>query len=812
MSNSESPKRKASRRTKELTSEEYRKKNSQSFGKIQDELEKLGWNGKGGSKYVLLDERGKERKGLITKGLHYLDTERSEADDERKRRIDEAKTRIAKLEEEIVTRNSGLPMSICCPKKQNGKTSNQLNPDEQEELKQICYLEFIECVHRYEPDDPRGATLATYAETSINCKIKGYYKNLSDSKSMASLDAPITTKNDENFLVDEIPDCSAVVDERVIGEMMREHRKKLNSDQDALDEKIWEEALSRLTELEKIVCCSSLGFDTIDEVRRTRPDKLKAEDCLPEYNDSHLSTKAKESRLSHARSLANKINEHVEEYLIPKLTPTQTLLLERKVMTRLNIPIPSLTFDLYCMGFLPASNTTLHSDYWLLDMLALRLFAITPKADEKKSWRECYNAILGMPLIDSKKGKEVIKGRSNAKDGIETVVPLNKLLEKKRAKKALSTPEESVSIGENAIRESRNDGTGLWSFFFTEGTSEEAREFVLNLREVLENDSKAMGKDDFLLREARISLVLFNLNEALSAKKEGKDSSAVLSQTIKYLLSWLQVEEGEDASSERAERGIITGGGEHFAVEEEDAPVKKKPRGLIIRASRVMSKGRMEPLDQIEVINPLEKGVVGFGHLFTINGGKPIPFSKASECRRKNLPGIFAGVKSAYGIVNLPAQQVDNKSRKPDEELRALDSISRYHCILVSNVFDGGWRLFDLGSSNGTLVIRKGENGAVSKTIAGLGENNRRECINLNIAVDDRGNPISPIEGFKQRTGAIIRTADEDGNLMDSYQAGVALSQNDEIWLGFALQQNDNGTIEFVKRAGGCVIKVDQLV
>lgn len=619
-----------------------------------------------------------------------------------------------------------------------------------------------------------------------------------------NLDSPIG-EDKEATLNDCIEDESARGwDESVAEKLKNEHLRAKNENADALTFEGWEKKLHSLSKVEQLAFCSYFGYQDIKSAVNDDPHDL-IED-LPSSRLEIGDEAAKTARREHARELAEKMNQLSRS---EAFTPANALLIERRMMAKMEIGLPDTSFDLWCIGWIKQKNSRPHTDYWMLDMLAFMLYRNMPPSKNavNADWKASYNAFVSMEIFKD--------GRKDLNDTKEIKSPLvwwiKKEARKQKGGNANISQSDILNLSLDSVSDTINSikGKSIWNLFFDEGTKDEVSILTKNLRKALNHDSIAQGREDYLLQEARVAIIAGNLLDAIQEERSDRgEKEELLSDTLRLLVIWMLgiQDEGVDSSRKRAREGLETGGGEHFD-NEHDAPDKKA--GLIVRVKIARENGSLtDASHQTITVNPFEKGSIGFGHNFVIkaNGG-PIDFGQAKACHRTVLPGIYQLIDKAWGIVNLPAQTEDKNTGM------ATSPVSRYHCALIYNRMVGGWRLFDLNSTCGTMITRTdSKTGAKSTIIAGLGWRNSERCKDLGLAEESpTSNCYKSLEALAARTGAIIQAEDEEGSISDAYSTGVPIAVGDVICLGFQIA-NDDGSVTLKPRNGACVIEVSRLV
>lgn len=244
--------------------------------------------------------------------------------------------------------------------------------------------------------------------------------------------------------------------------------------------------------------------------------------------------------------------------------------------------------------------------------------------------------------------------------------------------------------------------------------------------------------------------------------------------------------------------GMVTGGGARGGCADEGA-VTGLPK--LVLAIGIYDEGKRDVLKPKEVvISPLKDGVIGIGHCFEA-GARMVPFGEGTDSRRWSVPFEGKAYSAARGVFAFPKRKVGGVNK--DGEKISDDPVSRYHCVLVYSERKRLWQLFDLETSNGTLVKRNDEVGSESFLIAGLGANNK------NAVYEVVGVPAGkiPLEAIAERTGAGI--GDDAG---DFASCGAPVKEGDEICLGFRIVENEDGSLGFGPRNKACIVKIAELV
>ena len=244
--------------------------------------------------------------------------------------------------------------------------------------------------------------------------------------------------------------------------------------------------------------------------------------------------------------------------------------------------------------------------------------------------------------------------------------------------------------------------------------------------------------------------------------------------------------------------GMVTGGGVRGGCADEGI-VTGLPK--LVLAIGIYDEGKRDVVKSKEVvISPLKDGVIGIGHCFEA-GTRAVPFGEGTDSRRWSVSFEGKVYSAARGVFAFPKRKVGGVNK--DGEKISDDPVSRYHCVLVYSERKRLWQLFDLETSNGTLVKRTDEVGSESFLIAGLGANNK------NAVYEVVGVPAGKIslEAIAERTGAGI-----GDDAADFASCGVPVKEGDEICLGFRIVEKEDGSLGFGLRNKACIVKIAELV
>lgn len=455
--------------------------------------------------------------------------------------------------------------------------------------------------------------------------------------------------------------------------------------------------------------------------------------------------------------------------------------------------------------WLRQERSRFHSDYWLLDLLALRLAEMLPKyssAPKVKSGKDtatkeqvggvtrddCYSMLLPAAVkTDDLSGKN---GNGRAKALWE-----NKKLSEDAAEKEgrlreyedyLADPlavvrNRAVAKVPNEILHGEDPWAALlWHFFFDEATDIEVEEFATALKDALIHDAAVTGASEYISSTARA----YTVNRLLAAAAAREDGWACkLEHALCLMLCWmLDIERADDESVALAQEGLLTGGGTA------SSPAKPKAGQILAFDAFIVDgvvRNALEEGRELHV-HPWLRPRAGIGHAFE----KDEPHKLGS--RRKE----FAG-EEAWGVLNLPGQQ---ECLAGGTDGRAQDPISREHALLLHAGSEPqgkarGWLVFDLASSNGTLIVRSNADGSMSNVIVGFGANNCADARALSFgpscADDDR-----LLRETAKRAGAAVE------------EQGARIMPGDTLVFGFAVREDPNGVVSFGARNGALCMRV----
>lgn len=463
--------------------------------------------------------------------------------------------------------------------------------------------------------------------------------------------------------------------------------------------------------------------------------------------------------------------------------------------------------------WLRQERSRLHSDYWLLDLLALRLAEMFPKQSapsraKTKSMAEakandgsaarpqtvgvtrddCYSMLLPMAVkMDDLSGKN---GNGYAKALWE-----NKKLSEDAAEKEgcfqayeeyLENPLAVVRgkmlarVPGEAFSEEDPWHVLLWHFFFDEATDTEIEEFVAALKDALIHDAAVTGSSEYVASTAR-AYVVKRLLASAAARGDGWDRA--LEHALGLMLCWMfDVECADDESVALANDGLLTGGGV--------APSRKKPKAgrvLSFDAYIVDGPARIDLEEGRELrVHPWLRPRVGIGHAF-----------EKDECRQLGCRRAEFSGEKAWGAMNLPGQQ---ECLALGANGRAQDPVSREHALLLyagsePQGKEKGWLVFDLASTNGTLIVRSNADGSMSNVIAGFGANNYADARALSFEPACAGDELL-LREVARRAGAAVQ------------MRGACIMPGDTLVFGFAVMEDANGVVSFGARSGALCLRV----
>ena len=457
--------------------------------------------------------------------------------------------------------------------------------------------------------------------------------------------------------------------------------------------------------------------------------------------------------------------------------------------------------------WLRQERSRLHSDYWLLDLLALRLAEMLPKqlaASKAKAEAadalaavvriagvtrdDCYSMLLPMLVkTDDLSGKN---GNGYAKALWE-----NKKLSEDAAKKEgrLQAYEEYLEnplavvrgkmlarVPGEAFPEEDSWRMLLWYFFFDEATDTEIEEFVAALKDALIHDAAVTGSSEYIASTARAYVVKRLLTSA-AARGDGWDCA--LEHALGLMLCWMfDIERADDESVALANDGLLTGGGV--------ASSRKKPKAgrvLSFDAYIVDGPARIDLEEGREIrVHPWLRPRAGVGHAF-----------EKDECRQLGCRRAEFSGEEVWGVLNLPGQQ---ECLALGANGRAQDPVSREHAFLLyagsgSQRKEKGWLAFDLASTNGTLIVRSNSDGSMSNVIVGFGTSNYADARTLSFGSACADDELLLREAAR-RAGAAIQ------------MHGACIMPGDTLVFGFAVVEDSNGVVSFGARNGALCLRV----
>ena len=463
--------------------------------------------------------------------------------------------------------------------------------------------------------------------------------------------------------------------------------------------------------------------------------------------------------------------------------------------------------------WLRQERSRLHSDYWLLDLLALRLAEMlpkqsaTPKAKAKgkaaptdafsasPSARvigvtrdDCYSMLLPLAVktddLSGKNGngyaKALWENKKLSEDAAEKEGRLQAYEEYLENPLAVVRANVLARVPGEAFPEEDSWHGLLWHFFFDEATDTEIEEFVAALKDALIHDAAVTGSSEYVASTARAYAVKRLLTSA-AARGDGWDRA--LEHALGLMLCWMfDVECADDESVALANDGLLTGGGV--------APSRKKPKAgrvLSFDAYIVDGPARIDLEEGRELrVHPWLHPRVGIGHAF-----------EKDECRQLGCRRAEFSGEEAWGAMNLPGQQ---ECLAGGANGRAQDPVSREHAFLLyagsdSQRKEKGWLAFDLASTNGTLIVRSNADGSMSNVIVGFGANNYADARALSFGAACAGDERLLREAAR-RAGAAVQ------------MHGACIMPGDTLVFGFAVVEDANGVVSFGARNGALCLRV----
>ncbi len=463
--------------------------------------------------------------------------------------------------------------------------------------------------------------------------------------------------------------------------------------------------------------------------------------------------------------------------------------------------------------WLRQERSRLHSDYWLLDLLALRLAEMLPKQSalsraKTKSTAEakandgsaarpqtvgvtrddCYSMLLPTAVktddLSGKNGngyaKALWENKKLSEDAAEKEGCLQAYEEYLENPLAVVRGKMLARVPGEAFSEEDPWHALLWHFFFDEATDTEIEEFVAALKDALIHDAAVTGSSEYVASTARAYVVKRLL---ASAAARGDDWDRALEHALGLMLCWMfDVECADDESVALANDGLLTGGGV--------APSRKKPKAgrvLSFDAYIVDGPARIDLEEGRELrVHPWLRPRVGIGHAF-----------EKDECRQLGCRRAEFSGEKAWGAMNLPGQQ---ECLALGANGRAQDPVSREHALLLyagsePQGKEKGWLVFDLASTNGTLIVRSNADGSMSNVIAGFGANNYADARALSFGPACAGDELL-LREVARRAGAAVQ------------MRGTCIMPGDTLVFGFAVMEDANGVVSFGARNGALCLCV----
>lgn len=463
--------------------------------------------------------------------------------------------------------------------------------------------------------------------------------------------------------------------------------------------------------------------------------------------------------------------------------------------------------------WLRQERSRLHSDYWLLDLLALRLAEMFPKQSapsraKTKSTAEakanngsaarpqtvgvtrddCYSMLLPMAVktddLSGKNGngyaKALWENKKLSEDAAEKEGRLQAYEEYLENPLAVVRGKMLARVPGEAFSEEDPWRVLLWHFFFDEATDTEIEEFVAALKDALIHDAAVTGSSEYVASTAR-AYVVKRLLASAAARGDGWDRA--LEHALGLMLCWMfDVECADDESVALANDGLLTGGGV--------APSRKKPKAgrvLSFDAYIVDGPARIDLEEGRELrVHPWLRPRVGIGHAF-----------EKDECRQLGCRRAEFSGEKAWGAMNLPGQQ---ECLALGANGRAQDPVSREHALLLyagsePQGKEKGWLVFDLASTNGTLIVRSNADGSMSNVVAGFGANNYADARALSFGPACAGDELL-LREVARRAGAVVQ------------MRGACIMPGDTLVFGFAVMEDANGVVSFGARNGALCLRV----
>ena len=463
--------------------------------------------------------------------------------------------------------------------------------------------------------------------------------------------------------------------------------------------------------------------------------------------------------------------------------------------------------------WLRQERSRLHSDYWLLDLLALRLAEMLPKqsaAPKAKakvkaaptdafspspsaramgvSRDDCYSMLLPMAVktddLSGKNGngyaKALWENKKLSEDAAEKEGCLQAYKEYLENPLAVVRGKMLARVPEEVFPEEDSWRVLLWHFFFDEATDTEIEEFVAALKDALIHDAAVTGSSEYVVSTAR-AYVVKRLLASAAARGDGWDRA--LEHMLGLMLCWMfDVECADDESVAFANDGLLTGGGVASARKK-----SKAGRVLSFDAYIVDGPAHIDLEEGRELrVHPWLRPRVGIGHAF-----------EKDECRQLGCRRAEFSGEKAWGVLNLPGQQ---ECLALGANGRAQDPVSREHAFLLyagsdSQRKEKGWLAFDLASTNGTLIVRSNADGSMSNVIVGFGANNYADARALSFGAACAGDE-QLLREVVRRAGAAVQ------------MHGACIMPGDTLVFGFAVVEDANGVISFGARNGALCLRV----
>lgn len=463
--------------------------------------------------------------------------------------------------------------------------------------------------------------------------------------------------------------------------------------------------------------------------------------------------------------------------------------------------------------WLRQERSRLHSDYWLLDLLALRLAEMFPKQSAPSRARakstveakandgsaarpqtvgvtrdDCYSMLLPMAVktddLSGKNGngyaKALWENKKLSEDAAEKEGCLQAYEEYLENPLAVVQGKMLARVPGEAFSEEDPWHMLLWHFFFDEATDTEIEEFVAALKDALIHDAAVTGSSEYVASTARAYVVKRLLT---SAAVRGDGWNRALEHALGLMLCWMfDVECADDESVALANDGLLTGGGV--------APSRKKSKAgrvLSFDAYIVDGPARIDLEEGRELrVHPWLRPRVGIGHAF-----------EKDECRQLGCRRAEFSGEKAWGAINLPGQQ---ECLALGANGRAQDPVSREHAFLLyagsePQGKEKGWLVFDLASTNGTLIVRSNADGSMSNVIAGFGANNYADARALSFGPACAGDELL-LREVARRAGAVVQ------------MRGTCIMPGDTLVFGFAVVEDANGVVSFGARNGALCLCV----